>query len=315
MATDLIPPQVPTFYFVGVTTARSSIMRVFPAWMDHLGLKVPIVGVDCAQHDDPARYREVVAFIKEHPNALGGLVTTHKIDLLDAARDLFDALGRYADLLGEVSSISKHDGELRGHAKDPITSGLALEAFLPDGHWRSEATLCILGAGGSSLALTTYCMEQPQTDRPRRIVVTDRSEQRLDSMRSVHARINPGIETDYHHCAAPEENDRVVSALPPGSVVVNATGLGKDAPGSPLTAGATFPERGFAWEFNYRGDLLFLEQARSQRHERSLTIEDGWVYFIHGWTRVMEEVLHIDIPTSGPAFDALSTIAANARSA
>ncbi|MFW5777071.1 MAG: shikimate dehydrogenase [Spirochaetota bacterium] len=263
MATDLIPPKVPTFSFIGVTTARSSIMKVFPAWMDHLGLQVPIVGVDCAWHDDPARYRDVVAFIKDHANALGGLVTTHKIDLLDAARDLFDALGRYADLLGEVSSISKHDGELRGHAKDPITSGLALEAFLPAGHWQSDATLCILGAGGSSLALTTYCMEQQEIDRPKRIVITDRTEQRIESMRNVHAQINPGIQTDYHHCTAPEQNDRVVNALPTGSVVVNATGLGKDAAGSPLTARATFPERGFAWEFNYRGDLLFLEQARS----------------------------------------------------
>lgn len=314
MAIDFVPPQVPTFYFVGMTTARSSIMKVFPAWMEHLDLQVPIVGVDCAWHDDPARYRDVVAFIKEHPNALGGLVTTHKIDLLNAARDLFDGLGRYADLLGEVSSISKRGDELWGHAKDPITSGLALESFLPDGHWQSDATLCILGAGGSSLALTTYCMEQPEGRRPRRIVVTNRSEGRLESMRTVHEEINPGIETEYHHCPTPEGNDRVVSALPPGSVVVNATGLGKDAPGSPLTAGARFPDHGYVWEFNYRGDLLFLEQARSQEYERALTIEDGWVYFIHGWTRVMEEVLHIEIPTSGPAFDELSTVAADARS-
>ena len=28
----------PTFYFIGVTTAQSSIMRVFPAWARHLGL-------------------------------------------------------------------------------------------------------------------------------------------------------------------------------------------------------------------------------------------------------------------------------------
>ena len=27
----------PTFYFIGVTTARSSIMKVFPLWMRELG--------------------------------------------------------------------------------------------------------------------------------------------------------------------------------------------------------------------------------------------------------------------------------------
>ena len=34
-------------------------------------------------------------------------------------------------------------------------------------------------------------------------------------------------------------------------------------------------------------------------------IEDGWLYFIHGWTRVMAEVFQVDIPTSGPIFDDL----------
>ena len=62
------------------------------------------------------------------------LVTTHKLDLLRACRDQFDRLDELAELTGEVSSISK-DGGLVGHAKDPITSGLALEAFLPERHW------------------------------------------------------------------------------------------------------------------------------------------------------------------------------------
>ena len=89
--------------------------------------------------------------------------------------------------------------------------------------------------------------------------------------------------------------------------------LGKDSPGSPLTDQAGFPEGGIVWEFNYRGDLLFLAQARSQMTARGLTVEDGWVYFIHGWTRVMAEVFHIDIPDRGPVFDELSGIAATTR--
>ena len=96
-------------------------------------------------------------------------------------------------------------------------------------------------------------------------------------------------------------------------MVVNATGLGKDAPGSPITDGAIFPEGGFAWEFNYRGELLFLDQARAQQAARHLRVADGWVYFLHGWTRVIAEVFHIDIPTSGEAFDELGRIAAALR--
>lgn len=291
-------------------------MRVFPRWAEHLGLgEVPIRGIDCRVHDDPSVYREVVRFLKNDPLSLGALVTTHKIDLLAAARTMFDYLDPYAELLGEVSSISKLSGRLCGHAKDPITSGLSMEAFVPKTHWQgSGGELCLLGAGGSSLALTTYIMKQkPREEWPSRIVVTNRSEGRLDTMRRIHRGINPGIPMEYVHAPDPSKNDEVVNALKPGSIVVNATGLGKDAPGSPLTDAALFPEGGFAWEFNYRGELEFLSQARSQQGRRGITVEDGWVYFIHGWTRVIAEVFHIEIPTSGPEFDALSELAAGAR--
>ena len=95
-------------------------------------------------------------------------------------------------------------------------------------------------------------------------------------------------------------------------MVVNATGLGKDAPGSPLTDSARFPQDGIAWEFNYRGDLAFLGRARAAAHKSGLTVEDGWVYFIHGWTRVIAEVFDIDIPMSGTGFDVLGRIARDA---
>lgn len=315
ISTDLIPAEVPTFYFVGVTTSQSSIMKVFPEWTRHLRLDAQIVGIDCKWHDEPQRYRDVVSFIKDDPQSLGGLVTTHKIDLLHAARDLFDGLGRHAELLGEISSISKRGAELWGHAKDPVTSGLSLDAIVPADYWGTgDAALCLLGAGGSSLAMTTYCMEMlPPGNQPSSIVVTNRSEPRLDSMRAIHEKINPGIPVEYHHCSTPEENDRIVGALPDGSLVANATGLGKDAPGSPLTSAAVFPRDGYAWDFNYRGDLLFLDQARNQASGRRVAVEDGWVYFIHGWTRVIAEVFHIDIPTSGEQFDELSRIATIAR--
>ncbi|MEI6241130.1 MAG: shikimate dehydrogenase, partial [Planctomycetia bacterium] len=76
---------------------------------------------------------------------------------------------------------------------------------------------------------------------------------------------------------------------------------------------AVFPEHGLAWDFNYRGDLHFLVQARRQAAARHLHVEDGWVYFLHGWTRVMEEVFHVEIPARGPGFDALGQIAASTR--
>ena len=52
-----------------------------------------------------------------------------------------------------------------------------------------------------------------------------------------------------------------------------------------------------------------LEQARAQQPELQVRVEDGWVYFIHGWTRVIADVFNIDIPTRGAGFDRLSDIA------
>jgi shikimate 5-dehydrogenase len=315
---DFRPAEKPTFYFVGVTTSRSSIMKVFPRWAEHLNLgDVGFRGIDCAIHDEPQTYRRVVAFLKNDPLSLGAVVTTHKIDLLSAARDIFDELGPCAEILGEVSCISKRDGRLVGKAMDPITSGLALEAFIPQGYWsRTKAEVCLLGAGGSSLALTTYFMRfHPQEDLPSRILATNRSKPRLHSMKAIHAEVNPGIPVEYIHAPEAEGNDAVVSSLRDGSLVVNATGLGKDAPGSPLTDRAVFPGNGMAWDFNYRGDLGFLDQAEAQKDGRNLHIEDGWLYFIYGWFKAIIEVFQLDIPLKGPRFEEICRIAEDTRTA
>lgn len=305
-----------TFYFIGVTTGKSSIMKVFPAWAAHLGLDAVMAGIDFAPNSDPAAYRQAVAFLKGDPLSLGALVTTHKMNLLKASRDLFDELDPYARTLGEVSSISKRGARLVGHAKDPITAGAAYEAIVPPGHWVKGGALCLLGSGGSSLALTLYLHNKAKAGEevPSRIVVTARREASLAEMRHVHAEIGLAIPIDYRLAPTPAEADAVVGLLPAGSMVVNATGLGKDGPGSPVTNACPWPKGGLVWEFNYRGDLVFLDQARAAAAARELTVHDGWVYFIHGWTRVIAEVFDIDIPMSGPAFDALSRIAKDATS-
>jgi shikimate 5-dehydrogenase len=309
------PATQPTFYFIGVTTAKSSIMRVFPAWARHLGLKEAVIkGMDFPLHADPQAYREAVSFIKEDPLSLGALVTTHKLDLFKAARDLFDEIDPHARAMNETSCLSKRDGRLVCHAKDPISSGLAIDNFLPRDHFeRTGAELMSMGAGGSTIAITWHLMRPERgADRPSRVVVTNRSQPRLDEIRHFHESLNFGVPVDYVLADRPELNDEAMAKLKPGSLVINATGLGKDAPGSPLTDAGVFPERGIAWDLNYRGDLVFLDQANRQKAARHLQVEDGWTYFIHGWTQVIAEVFHIVIPTSGPAFDEISRIAIEA---
>ncbi|MBD3308129.1 shikimate dehydrogenase [candidate division KSB3 bacterium] len=307
------PAQIPTMYFIGVTTAKSSIMKIFPHWAEYLQLgECQLVGLDFQLHDKLINYREAVRFIKHDPLSLGALVTTHKIDLLAACKDLFEELDPYAQTMDEVSSISKRDGKLVGHAKDPISSALALEAFLPDNYWaETGAEIFLMGAGGSTIALTAYLMQARHgKNRPSNILISNRSTPRLREIERIHQELQHQMPVEYIHAPVPEKNDAVVSGLAPYSVVVNATGLGKDAPGSPLTDAAVFPEHGIAWDFNYRGELLFLDQARAQQQQRQLQIEDGWIYFLHGWTQVIAEVFHVDIPTEGPVFEELSTIAA-----
>jgi shikimate 5-dehydrogenase len=232
-----------------------------------------------------------------------------------ATEDLFDYVDPLARLMGEVSCLSRKDGQFCGHAKDPYSSGLALDAFLPPGYWSAHPSdVFIIGAGGSAIAIDWY-LSRPERgpDRPRRVVVSNRSAPRLEKLRKIHDQSATDVQLETVLAPQPTNNDDVLTTLPSHSVVINATGLGKDAPGSPLTDDALFPPYSIAWDLNYRGDLVFLDQARKQQDERFLGVEDGWIYFIHGWTQVISEVFHIDIPTSGPEFDQLAGIAAASR--
>lgn len=308
--------QQDTMYFIGVTTGKSSIMKVFPKWMEAMGVDLAIKGIDLPIHAEPEAYREVVSFIKSDPLSKGALVTTHKIDLYMAASALFDFLDPYALAFSELSSISKSaDGQLlQGHAKDPITCGMAMEEFIPENYWRDhpEAEVMIMGAGGSAISMCAYFLREDFAgNQPRRITVCNRSQPRLDSLREICEKLNHGsVQMAYRLTPETWQNDEMLKAIPPGSLIVNATGLGKDRPGSPISDQVAFPEDALVWEINYRGSLEFLHQARRQEKEKNLLIEDGWMYFIYGWTQVIAEVIHREI--RGDLLYKLSKIASEA---
>ncbi len=286
--------------------------------MEALGRsEVLLEGVDLEIHAAPGQYRDVVAHIRREPLALGALVTTHKIDLLAAASDLFDALGPYAQATGEVSSIAKENGRLIGRATDPVAGGLSLDAILGPGYFgRSGGHVLMLGAGGSAVALALHLMRKDRfADCPERFIVVNRSAPRLARLQEMVEREagEKGSRTgfDFIQNNDSKRNDEILAGLPPGSVVVNATGMGKDTPGSPLTDGAIFPCDGVVWELNYRGELDFMCQAQDQQVDRNLTVVDGWEYFVHGWSQVISHVLHVDISAS--MFAKLAELAAAVR--
>src|SRR6266567_4999824 len=308
----IVQQNVPTMYFIGVTTGQSSIMRLFPLWAEVLGLNhARLIGVDLPLHAAPEQYRQAVAQIKNDPFSLGALVTTHKIDLLHATSDMFDSLDHYAQLCQEVSCIAKRDGPegverhsasyptinrgilpggqvtkgLYGYAKDPINSGLALQQIIEPDYWsHSGGHVLCLGAGGSGTAITINLLMQPGAGNgPQRLVIVSRNQPALDKLRVIVEQLPATMEINYVLNEDPQENDRLMAELPPGSLVINATGMGKDRPGSPITGAGMFPTYGIAWELNYRGKLDFLHQALAQRELRQLTVHDGWRYFIISW--------------------------------
>ena len=293
-------PEKKTFNFIGVTTGQSSVNRLFPKWMRVLGREdVKLVGVDHPLNDSREAYRETVSRLKADRHNVGALVTSHKLNLTTAARDLFDHFDPLAELTGEVSCIAKRDNKLWGFAKDPITAGQALTKIIGAGYFgRTGGDILCLGAGGAGLALLLNLLQQPDsTNRPTRFFAVDLDRSRLDHMQGLvdTVGINSEIEVELRQHTSAEQNDALMRSLPPHTVIINATGMGKDRPGSPLSDGAVFPEDGIVWEFNYRGERLFLQQANAQKEAQNLTVVDGWDYFIFGWLAVVAEALQIDV--------------------
>lgn len=309
------PPSSPTLHFIGVSTHNSSIMKIFPHWASYLGLKgARIEGMNLALNAEDEAYFDAVQFIKKQPNSYGALVTSHKINLLKASEELFDELDHAAHLLKEISCISKKNGKLRGFAKDIITSGLSIDAIISPNYWQqTRAELLCMGAGGANLALTSYLLQQPLHLQPKRIILTDLNKDILTERTHIHRQIKKEHQIEYVQCTDPKDHDELLKELPPGSMIINGTGLGKDLPGSPLTNQALFPQNGIVWEYNYRGERLFLQQANAQKSKKNLSIHDGWKYFIYGWTQIIAEVFHINIPTEGKVLEDLSEIARRYR--
>jgi shikimate dehydrogenase len=311
---EIVEKKVPTFYFIGVTTTKSSIIKVFPLWMSELGRpEVVLEGVDLKIHNDPESYRKVTAQIKFDPLSIGGLVTTHKIDLFNAAKDLFDFFDPYAQICEEISSISKWEGRLEGHAKDPISAGLTMDAIVGKGYFRrTGGDVLIFGAGGSALAILLHLAnKQDEEDRPKKVFIVNRSEGRLVNARAMVEKLATDLQVYYIHNSDPMQNDALLASMPEHSIIINATGMGKDTPGSPITQFGLFPKYAIAWEFNYRGELDFMHQAMTQKRSRQVKVEDGWVYFVHGWTQVIAQVMHINLTQD--LFNRLAMIAARVR--
>jgi shikimate dehydrogenase len=286
----------PTIYFIGVTTGQSTMTRLFPYWASIMGLdNAHLIGIDLPLQAPLELYREAVAQIKYDPLSMGALITTHKINLFNAAEDMFEACDSFAILCREADCISKRDGRLIAHSLDPLGSRQALKIILGPRYWgRSEGHVLCLGAGGAGTAIIVNLLTQAHSeDRPQLILVVNDQQSGLDRLRSIVEQIETGVEVRYMLNTDRHRNDELLATLPVGSLVINATGMGKDRPGSPITDEGLFPLYGVAWELNYRGELAFLHQARAQAQQRHMQAYNGWDFFVNSWAEHIATIFHI----------------------
>ena len=288
------------FWFIGVTTGQSMIMRLFPIWAEVLGIQeTRMHGVDLPPGVEGTKVRETILELRDNPDVLGALVTTHKLAVWEEASDLFAEVDEHAKRLQEISCISKdRNGKLVGHAKDPITSGKAMGFILEENHWQThpQAEALVLGCGGAGTAIIEQLLSGEDGKTPEKITGLEHNEGRLEKLRN-----------DFSHAEnlileASDSSGRTAEAimekLPPMSLIVNATGMGKDLPGSPIPNSSNFPDHAIVWELNYRGSLEFYRHALDQQKSRKMRVHDGWDYFLLGWSSVMEEVFHFELTES-----------------
>jgi shikimate dehydrogenase len=282
----LQPTGVRTVWFIGVSTAGSFVHRAMPRWGPLLDGDVSIRGRDLPLVAPADAYRALLRDLGLDGTAVGAVVTSHKIALYRAARDLFAGLDDLAVACGEINAVRRTTNGLFGFARDPVSVGRVVDRIWPAG---TGGEVVCLGAGGTAVALGRHLLARPR--RPR-LAFADPRPEAVDHLRAM---LGGGISTRVG--AGPW--DELVAAAGPGTLVVNATGMGKDRPGAPLSHSARFPTDAVVWELNYRGDLPLLAQARSH----DVVVHDGWSLFCQGWAAALAAVLDLDDPGMGDRFE------------
>lgn len=293
-------------YFIGVSTQQSIINKIFPKWMEILGFRVQLRGIDIPLNASAGIYRDYAREIKESPNVLGALVTTHKIAMYSYANDIFDVLSDSAREFKEIGAIYKRNGKMNGEATDIISVNNAFRNIFDKVGNNKDSDICILGCGGAGIALG-YTILKVYNTYFNKVIMTDINLDRLDQAKRILLTYDNQNKLKFVYVKSIQDSDNVVNNLSSKSFVVNATGVGKDVDGSPVSDNVQFPYGGCVWEYNYRGNLKYMQIATEQAVEKQLSIYDGFEYFVYGWTTVISRVLNIDIARSN--FDILANIA------
>ena len=287
----------PLILFLGINTAGSLVHQTFPHWAAGLDKPWLLRGIDLPPEAGSDSYRDLITAIRRNPHISGMVITSHKLRIFDAAHDLLSPhRDPINDITREVNCLATA-GHRQPHAyaRDPLALSPILDQ-LPGG--RPQHHVLCLGAGGAATALllaltvnipiaTATGQLRPHSNPPAHLAFADIDPTALHNLQEVagHCPTTP-TEITYHPLASTTDVAHLAENLPAQSLIINATGLGKDKPGTPLPSDTRFPDHALAWDLNYRGDLTFLHQARSQ----GVPTIDGWDYFLAGWCAALTTI-------------------------
>ena len=285
--------------FVGVRTEGSSIIPLLPRWAATLGIDVDITARDLPLDAGAQSYREMLLTLREDERGAGLVITSHKVAFFRHGVDLIDEIDRDAATCGEISVVTKRNQRL---AASSLSAAISKMFVVLVSEMPFDGDVLCLGAGGAGAALSLGVSQvaPPST----RVVLTETSEARYEWLRTS---LVDRDDLELKRVTHPQETGDLLRSLPPRSIVVNATGVGKDVPGSPLPDDALFPEESTIWDLNYRGDLGFVRQAEDQAAARSLRVEDGWRLFVRSWADMLATMFDVQIDEG--MFETLARIA------
>jgi shikimate 5-dehydrogenase len=284
--------------FLGVSTAHSQINKLFDRWARCLGSQLRLELHDMKPGSDAIEYVDFVDNMRSrHPYVLGALITSHKAAVFDFAKHSFDQVTDLSLRLGEIGMVYWRNGHMVGDANDALSTRQVALRILTNSHsWECGShRAVILGGGGAGVALANTLVSEARL-QCNEIIISEVNHDRVEAIRKLISRWESNIPITV--CEVSDNSDDIVQRAGPGCLVANATGLGKDRPGSPITESVQLPTGCIVWEFNYRFIPQpmpnFLEIANRQAFPRDLVVEDGTDYFIWGWLGVMANALQLD---------------------
>lgn len=288
-------PGKPTVYLVGGQPLPDPLVEAYPKWARRFDQgSADIVPIAAPSAADSAAYRGLVEFLRDEYNVLGLVMLSHADTLFQHTHAMFDEIDSDAQLLGEIGVVRRAPGTLTALAPAKVAAERAYEQTFDAADPLPEAL--IIGGTGPARALALALSGTADAATPRRVSLTTLDGKSMTEMRQRVAELPEDQRPILRHIESQIEHDRLVTLLPPGSLVVNASGTAdKDAP-SPVGDAALFPENGLVWDLDAVGTSSpFLDKARKQRSARGLRLADGPLFHRLQWVAAAAAVFGGDV--------------------